>query len=50
MSILATFIGIDKHADLQIRDLTGARRDAPRPTEPRYSAAAPLLRRIHHIP
>lgn len=28
MSILATFIGIDKHADLQIRDLTGACRDA----------------------
>lgn len=28
MSFLATFIGIDKHLDPAIRDLTGARRDA----------------------
>lgn len=28
MAILASFIGIDKHLDLDIRDLTGARRDA----------------------
>ena len=28
MAIIATFIGIDKHADPRIRDLMGARRDA----------------------
>jgi replicative superfamily II helicase len=28
MALLARFIGIDRHADPQIRDLTGARRDA----------------------
>jgi len=28
MAILGTFIGIDKHIDPEIRDLTGARRDA----------------------
>jgi helicase len=28
MALLATFIGIDKHADPRVRDLTGARRDA----------------------
>src|SRR6266545_3154249 len=28
MALIATFIGIDKHADPRIRDLMGARRDA----------------------